>query len=60
MRMISTRDFRQRVASLTQLVVSMLVLISALYVIVSRQYPAEVVNWACVAVGTIIGYWLRS
>lgn len=40
--------------------ISMIVLLAALYVILSRKYPAKVEHWAYATVGTVLGFWLRS
>ncbi len=39
--------------------ISLIVLGAALYVVLSGSYPPDTKNWACIAIGTIIGYWLR-
>lgn len=41
-------------------VVSLVVLASALWVIVSASYSGDARNWAFGAVGTIVGYWLNQ
>jgi hypothetical protein len=40
--------------------VSMIVLIAALYVILSKRYPPKVEHWAYATVGTVLGFWLRG
>ena len=41
-------------------VVSIVVLIAALFVILSRKYADTDKKWAYGAVGTIVGYWLNA
>ena len=43
-----------------QIIVSALVLLSALYVILSQNYEADTQKWAFGAVGLIVGYWLPT
>ena len=38
----------------------MIVLIAALYVILSKRYPPKVEHWAYATVGTVLGFWLRG
>ncbi|TBW03654.1 hypothetical protein E0E52_14555 [Azotobacter chroococcum] len=39
--------------------VSILVLCSSLFVILSKQYDGESQKWAFGVIGTILGFWLR-
>lgn len=39
--------------------VSLAVLGSALYIILSRAFPESAEKWAFGAVGTVLGFWLR-
>jgi len=45
--------------TIMMIVVSVLVLCSSLYVILSRQYDSENQKWAFGVIGTILGFWLR-
>ena len=47
------------VKTIMMVIVSILVLGSSLYVILSKQYEAESQKWAFGVVGTILGFWLR-
>ncbi len=49
-----------RVKNIMMVVVSLLVLGSALYVILSQAYEDATQKWAFGAVGSIIGFWLRA
>lgn len=40
--------------------VSFIVLLAALWVILSKWYPPEVEHWAYAMVGTVVGFWLRG
>jgi hypothetical protein len=44
---------------LARITISLVILISALYVVLSGNYPPDRTNWACIVIGTVIGYWLR-
>ena len=41
-------------------IVSLIVLLAALYVILSKRYPPKVEHWAYATVGTVLGFWLRG
>jgi hypothetical protein len=41
-------------------VVTIAVLASALFVVLSGRYPGDVQKWAFGAIGTVFGYWLPS
>ena len=43
-----------------QIIISFIVLLAALYVILSQKYDADVQKWAFGAVGLIVGYWLPT
>ena len=43
-----------------QLVISAVLLIAALFVILTKKYPAQDKHWAYGALGTIIGFWLKA
>ena len=43
-----------------QVVISLTLLATAIYVIVSPSASAEAQKWAPGIVGTLIGYWLRG
>ena len=51
----TTRSVRLTMA----VVVSIVVLASALYVILSGSYDISSEKWAYATVGTIVGFWLR-
>jgi len=42
-----------------QIGVSVVVLIAALYIILSGGYPEDYNKWAFGIVGVVVGYWLR-
>jgi hypothetical protein len=44
---------------IAKIAISLIVLGAALYVVLSGSYPSDRTNWACIAIGTVIGYWLR-
>ncbi|MGE5850256.1 MAG: hypothetical protein ACM362_09035 [Candidatus Methylomirabilota bacterium] len=50
---------RVNVKTIMMVVVSVLVLGSSLFIILSGQYDNENQKWAFGAVGTIVGFWLR-
>jgi hypothetical protein len=41
------------------IIVSLIALLSALYVILSKKYPPKVEQWAYGTIGMILGFWLR-
>jgi hypothetical protein len=43
-----------------QVVISVFILGSALYVILSGQYQADEQKWAYGMVGTVVGFWLKK
>lgn len=43
-----------------QVAISIAVLLSALYVILSDKYSSDTEKWAYGAIGTLVGYWLPS
>ena len=43
---------------IVQIAVTFIVLASALYIILSKQYPDDTQKWAFGVIGLIIGYWL--
>jgi hypothetical protein len=43
-----------------QFILSLLVLIVALYAMLNPAAPAETQKWAPGVIGTLIGYWLRG
>lgn len=45
---------------LISVVVSGVVLLTAIYIILSKEYGVESEKWAFGAVGTIVGYWLKA
>jgi len=42
------------------IVISVIVLLSSLYIILSNKYPADTLKWAFGIVGLIVGYWLPT
>jgi hypothetical protein len=44
----------------TKILVTVLVLLSALFIIVSNSYPVTDQKWAYGVIGTIIGYWFKA
>ena len=42
------------------LLISMAVLVVALYVIMSKNYALSEKHWVYGAVGTVVGYWLKT
>ena len=43
-----------------RVVVTLIVLLCALYIILSRHYEADQQKWAFGVIGTVLGYWLKS
>lgn len=43
-----------------QLVISAVLLIAALFVILTKRYPAQDKHWAYGALGTVVGFWLKA
>lgn len=41
------------------IIVSLIALLSALFVILSKKYPPKVEQWAYGTIGMILGFWLR-
>jgi hypothetical protein len=41
-------------------VISLIILLAALWVILSNRYPPKVEHWAYGIIGTIVGFWLRG
>jgi len=46
-------------AGIMQIFISVGLLATALYVILSKKYDADVQKWAFGVIGTIVGYWLK-
>lgn len=44
----------------TQIAITMIVLISTLYVVLSRRYPPDTEKWAFGTIGLLIGYWMPA
>lgn len=42
-----------------RILVTLAVLASALYIVLSRHYEADQQKWAFGVIGTVLGYWLR-
>jgi hypothetical protein len=51
--------YAKRLGLLMPVLVSILVLGSAMYVILSGAYSSEQEKWAFGSIGTILGYWLK-
>ena len=49
-----------RTPAVMQIVVSALVLAAGLWVMLSGRYDADVEKWAAGAIGTVVGFWLKS
>ena len=43
-----------------QLVISAVLLVAALFVILTKRYPAQDKHWAYGALGTVVGFWLKT
>jgi hypothetical protein len=43
-----------------QLVISAVLLIAALFVILTKRYAAQDKHWAYGALGTVVGFWLKT
>lgn len=43
-----------------QLVISAILLVAALFVILTKKYPPQDKHWAYGALGTIVGFWLKA
>lgn len=43
-----------------QVVVSLIVLISALYIILSKKYESDTQKWAYAIIGVVVGFWLQA
>lgn len=48
-----------RLITFVRIGISLIVLIAALYVILSQKLPADYIKWATGMVGLVVGYWLR-
>ena len=47
-------------ALLMRVSISLLVLIAALFIILSKQYDGDQQKWAFGTIGTVLGYWLKT
>jgi len=45
---------------LVQAVISVIMLCTAVYIILSHYYESATKQWACGTVGTLLGYWLKN
>ncbi len=43
-----------------RLAITFIVLVAALYIILSQKYPADSEKWAYGVVGLLLGYWLPA
>lgn len=43
-----------------QLVISAVLLVAALFVILTKKYPPQDKHWAYGALGTVVGFWLKA
>lgn len=41
-------------------IVTLLILVAALYIILSQKFPPDAEKWAFGVIGTILGFWLNS
>lgn len=48
------------VGIIMQVLISLVVLGSALYVILSQKYEADTERWAFGIIGIVVGFWLQS
>jgi hypothetical protein len=48
------------VNDIMRIVISLVVLGSSLYVILSNKYPTDTLKWAFGIIGVIVGYWLPA
>ncbi len=44
---------------IARLFISLVILIPTLYVVLSKEYPAETQKWATGLIGVVVGYWFR-
>ena len=49
----------ERIVTITRIAVSGIVLIAALYVILTQTFPEDYTKWAFGIIGVVIGYWLK-
>jgi hypothetical protein len=52
-------ELQRRIKVFCQVGTSAVVLIAALYIILSGAYPEDYNKWAFGIVGVVVGYWLR-
>ena len=52
-------DHRAKVRTVMMVVVTVLVLVSGLYVILSKNYDDGTQKWAFASIGAIVGFWLH-
>jgi hypothetical protein len=50
----------QRLRLITSISISAVILAAALYILLTPAYIGETQKWAVVALGTVIGYWLKN
>lgn len=43
-----------------RMAVTLIILLSALFLILSKQYDSEQQKWAFGVIGTVLGYWLKG
>lgn len=43
-----------------QLAISAILLVAALFVILTKKYPPQDKHWAYGALGTVVGFWLKA
>ena len=53
-------DHQRSVELGVRIVLSLVVLAAALFVILSKRYDGDQQQWAFGAIGTILGYWLKT
>lgn len=55
----ASEDHRAKVRTVMMVVVTVLVLVSGLYVILSKNYDDGTQKWAFASIGAIVGFWLH-
>jgi hypothetical protein len=54
------RFMKLTLMQLGQIGATLLLALPALYIILSKEYPPQEMNWAFATLGTILGFWLRG
>jgi hypothetical protein len=50
---------KDKTKAIMAVVVSLIILLSALYIILSKTFPPETDKWAFGVIGVLLGYWLK-